>query len=343
MKKIISIVLACACALAFFGCGPKKPVLHVYMWSDYISPESVESFEKEFNCKVIIDTFDSNEMMYAKIKAGGSGYDLIQPSSYMAKIMNDQKMLLPLDKSKIPNQQYIDKDFLKNNALDKNMDYSMPYMVCYAVVAYDADKIKNLPDTWNVFSNPEFKKRSTVLNDIRELIGIALKVNGFSFNSTNEAELQKAKETILKWRENVAKFDNEGYKTGIATGEYVLVHGYSGDLAQVLLEKPNLKLMFPKEGLSISCDDWAIPADAKNADLAHAFMNYMAEPKIAVQNMEFSQYDAVNTEARKLMPEELRNAPAMNIPQEVLNKSEVIMDLGADNEKYNKIWDEIKM
>lgn len=344
MRKILTLMLTLVGAVLLSACGPSKPVLHVYMWSDYISPDSIAQFEKQFNCRVIIDTFDSNEMLYAKMKAGGVGYDLLMPSSYMAKLMFEQKMIVELDKSKIPNMQYIDKKYLKENALDKQMRYSMPYMICYACVAYDPEKTGGpLPETWKVFDDPKFKGRLTLLNDIRELIGIALKVNGFSFNSTNDAELQKAKETLLKWRENVAKFDSEAYKLGIATGEFSVVHGYSGDLAQVVREKPNLKLMFPKEGMSISCDDWVIPVGAKNPDLAHAFINFMATPEVAVQNMDYSQYDAVNWKAREIMPEEMRNMPTMNIPADVMEKSEVIMDLGDDNAKYNAIWDELKL
>lgn len=344
MKKILlRAAAALISALALYGCGPSKPVLHVYMWSDYISPEVVGQFEEKFGCRVIIDTFDSNEMLYAKMKAGGGGYDLLMPSSYMAKIMDDQGMVKKLDHARIPNLKFIDRDYLKNSAIDKAMAYSVPYMICYGCVAYDSSRIKDLPDTWAVFANPALKGRTTLLNDIRETIGAALKANGFSFNSTDDAELAKARDTILKWRENVAKFDNEAYKLGIATGEFALVHGYSGDLAQVLREKPNLKLMFPREGMSISCDDWVIPSDSKNPELAYEFINFVTSPEIAVQNMEFSSYDAPNWRAREIMPESMKSDPALNIPGAALEKSEVIMDLGEENAKYNKLWDEIKL
>ncbi|MBO6103405.1 MAG: spermidine/putrescine ABC transporter substrate-binding protein [Opitutales bacterium] len=343
MKKILTLILACLCALAFWGCKGSKPTLHIYVWSDYIAPESIEQFEEKFNCRVIVDTFDKNEALYAKIKGGAVGYDVLQPSSYMAKVMFDEKMIIPLDKSKLPNLKYVNPKYLKDSAIDKEMLYSVPYMICYACVAYDSNKVKDIPQSWSVFADSRFKGRMTLLDDIHETIGAALKYNGFELNSVDDAELAKAKETILNWRKNVAKFDAEAYKTGIATGEFVLVHGYSGDLAQVIAEKPHIKLMFPKEGMSISCDDWVIPQGAKNLDLAYEFINFMTSPEVAVQNMEFSQYDAVNWKARELMSDELKNMPTMNIPAEVLEKSEVIKDLGENNKKRYKLWDEVKL
>lgn len=343
MRKILGIVFAFVCAILFFGCGESKPTLHIYVWSDYIAPESISQFEEKFNCRVIIDTFDKNEALYAKIKGGAVGYDILMPSSYMAKVMFDEKMIMPLDHSKLPNLKYVDQKYLKASAIDKQMAYSVPYMICYGCVAYDSNKVKDLPNTWNVFADPQFKGRMTLLDDIPEVIGAALKANGFKFNSYDDAELEKAKQTILKWRENVAKFDAEAYKMGIVSGEFTVVHGYSGDLAQVISEKPNIKFMFPKEGMSISCDDWVIPSKGvKNLDLAYEFINFMTSPEVAVQNMEFSQYDAVNWKAREIMPQELKEMPTMNIPADVLEKSEVIMDLGENNKKRYRIWDEVK-
>ena len=192
--------IACAAAIglaAFIaGCGPSKPVLNLYTWSDYIDENLVKEFEKQYNCKVVIDTFDSNEFMYAKLKAGGSGYDVIVPTSYMSKIMNDQKMLLKLDHSKLPNSKYIDKRYLDNLAIDKKMEYCIPYMLGYTCIAYNKEKLGDIPQTWEVFSNEKNKGRMTMLNDYRETIGAGLMFNGYSINTRNEKELEKAKENL---------------------------------------------------------------------------------------------------------------------------------------------------
>lgn len=295
MKKYITV---CAVALAAIagalvsGCGPAKPTLNVYMWSDYIDLDLVREFEKQNNCKVVIDIFDSNEFMYSKLKAGGTGYDVILPTSYMARVMFEQNMLEKLDHSKLPNLKFVNQKVLADLAIDKKMEYSVPYMLGYTCIAYNKDKVGKLPESWDVFSNAKYAGKMTMLNDHRETIGAALFFLGKSMNDTNDADLAKAKEILLKWKKNLAKFDNELYKVGIQSGEFLVVQGYSGDLFQVLAESPNLTYMCPKEGISMSCDDWVIPATAKNKELAYKFIDFVCEPKNAAKNMEFTCYSA---------------------------------------------------
>ena len=339
--------IACAAAIglaAFFaGCGPSKPVLNVYTWSDYVDPKLIEEFEEQNNCKVVIDIFDSNEGMYAKLKAGGAGYDLVNPTSYMTKIMNDQGMLEKLDHSQMPNVAEVDKNFLSNSAIDKDMAYSVPYMIGFTCVAYNKEKLGEIPNTWDVFSNAELKGRMTLLNDMRETIGAALRFHGNSINTRDEKQIEEAKQQILKWKKNIATFDSEIYKSGISSGEYMIVQGYSGDLFQVLEESPNLSYMTPKEGMALSCDDWAIPVTAKNKELAQKFINFLCDPKIAARNMEFTYFCAPIPAARQYVSEKNRNHPGMFISEDIYKNGELFIDLGEDNAKYIKAWDEIKL
>ncbi|MDY5583735.1 MAG: spermidine/putrescine ABC transporter substrate-binding protein [Candidatus Merdousia sp.] len=345
MKKYITAsavaIATIACAL-ISGCGPAKPALNVYMWSDYIDMDLVREFEKQNDCKVVIDIFDSNEFMYSKLKAGGTGYDVILPTTYMAKVMFDQNMLEKLDHSKLPNLKYINPNYLADLALDKKMEYSVPYMLGFTCVAYNKEKCGTLPETWDVFSNEKFAGKMTLLNDHRETIGAALFFLGKSMNDTNDADLAKAKEVLLKWKKNLAKFDNELYKVGIQSGEFLVVQGYSGDLFQVFAEAPNLTYMCPKEGISMSCDDWVIPATAKNKELAYKFINFLCDPKNAAKNMEFTCYSAPIPEARKYVSEENKNHPGMFLPDDLYKRGELIRDLGEDNAKFNALWDAVK-
>lgn len=302
----------------------------------------VREFEKQNDCKVVIDIFDSNEFMYSKLKAGGTGYDVILPTTYMAKVMFDQNMLEKLDHSKLPNLKYINPKYLADLALDKKMEYSVPYMLGFTCVAYNKEKCGTLPETWDVFSNEKFAGKMTLLNDHRETIGAALFFLGKSMNDTNDADLAKAKEVLLKWKKNLAKFDNELYKVGIQSGEFLVVQGYSGDLFQVFAEAPNLTYMCPKEGISMSCDDWVIPATAKNKELAYKFINFICDPKNAAKNMEFTCYSAPIPEARKYVSEENKNHPGMFLPDDLYKRGELIRDLGEDNAKFNALWDAVK-
>jgi len=222
------LFLAAAALVLCAGCSRKEAVLHVYTWADYIKPELVQQFEKENRCRVVIDTFDSNEVMYAKLKAGAEGYDIITPSSYMVKIMDGQGMLEPLDHSLLPNLKHVDRDYLRS-ALDPEMHHSVPYMLTTTVIAYLKSRVPDFEATWAVFDRADLKGRMTVLNDMRETIGAGLKYLGYSLNTTNEKELAEARDVILRWKRNIAKFENEQYKTGLASGEFFVVAGtFSG-------------------------------------------------------------------------------------------------------------------
>jgi len=343
MKNILLIASLALCSVAFVGCGPKKPTLHLYTWSDYLDPELVTAFETANNCRVKVDTFDSNETMYAKMLAGSGLYDIIFPSSYQISMMAQRGMLLPLDKSKLPNVAAHFADTYTSVILNPEMTYNVPYAITFTGIAYRKDKTGDAEISWSSFDNPAFKGRSSLLNDFRETIGAGLKSLGYSLNSTNVTELQKACEVVIRWKKNIAKFDNEQYKTGIASGEFVLGHGYSGDVAQVMLEDPtNIGFAFPKEGFSAACDEMVIPKGSSQAALAHAFINFLYDPDNASKNIQYICAIMPNKEAIAKLPEKYRDNPAIIAPAEVLSRAEVLRDLGAANALYSKVWDTIK-
>lgn len=332
-----------AMASLMTACGPRKPTLHLYTWADYIDPELVSAFEAEQNCRVKIDTFDSNETMYAKMMAGSGHYDLVFPSSYQIVLMKEQNMLQPVDKSKLPNvTAQFDKAFEKV-ILNPDMTYNIPYAVTFTGIAYRKDKTKDAPTSWAVYANDAFKGRASLLNDQRETIGAALKHLGFSFNTVNPEELEKAKVVILQWKKNVARFDNEQYKTGLASGEFTLVHGYSGDISQLMQEdKEKIGWVFPSEGFSAACDEMVIPKSAQQVELAHAFINFMYDPDNASKNIQYICAAMPNTGGMAKLPEDFRKNEAICPPEHILNKAEVIRDLGEKNALYIKIWDAVK-
>jgi spermidine/putrescine transport system substrate-binding protein len=336
-------VLACVLAASFGAAGCRKPVpvLHVYTWADYVKPELVQRFEAEQKCRVVIDTFDSNESMFAKMKAGATGYDVVTPSSYMVSVLNSQGLLQPLDKALIPNRKNVDPEYLKI-ALDPQMNHSVPYMLTNSGLAYLKSKVKEPVPSWAMLDRADLKGRVTMLNDMRETIGAALKSLGYSLNTTDDKQLSEARDVVVRWKKNLAKFENEQYKTGIASGEFLLVHGYSGDVLQVQKENPDVVFVVPREGTSVSCDDLVIPKSAKETTLAHAFINFLQEPDVAAENSNFISYLCPNTPAYAKLDPEIRDNPAVFMDAAVRAKSEVIRDLAQDNSKYVKVWDEIK-
>lgn len=343
MKNIIIKTLAgasLALSLLIAGCGPSKPELHIYTWSDYIDEELVAQFEAQHNCRVIIDTFDSNEFMYSKVKAGAKGYDIIIPTSYMAKLMYEQKLVQKLDLAKIPNSKFIEQRYLKNLAFDKTMEYSIPYMLGYTCIAYNKQKLGKIDNSWNVFSRTDLKGRMTLLDDMRETIGAGLFYTGSKLNTIDSVALDKAKKQIIEWKKNLAKFDNEVYKIGITSGEFFVVQGYSGDLLQVISEAKHLDIMIPREGVSISCDDMVVPVSAPEKELAYKFINFIIEPKNAAKNMAFTCFFAPIPEAKKFANDIDFNKV---FPEVLYTTGQLIQDMGDNNKKFQDVWNEIKM
>lgn len=341
MKKMTAALLGLLCAVMLSGCSDSRPVLNIYNWADYMNPDVLKKFEKQYSCRVVLDTFDSNEAMYAKLKAGAQGYDIIFPTSYMVGIMKEQGMLQPLKHDLIPNMKNVDRKYLALTR-DPQMEYSVPYMISITGIGYNKARLGELPPTWELFGKPEIARRCTLLNDMRESIGAALKGLGYSLNTTSEKELAEAQKVLIAWKRNIAKFEVEEALRGLSSAEFLLVHAYNGDILQAMDENRDLAFLVPKEGTSIASDDMVIPANADQVELAHAFINFIHDPANSAENMEFVSYLSPNTEAQKLVSEEFRNNPAIFIDPAVIAKSEVIRDLGADNDKYTRVWDAVK-
>lgn len=315
--------------------------LHLYTWADYIKPELVEKFEAANHCKVVIDTFDSNESMYAKVRAGAAGYDIIVPSSYMVKLMASQGLLLALDQSKLKGLTNIAPEVLAKVG-DAKMEHAVPYATSYGVLAYRKDKIKDPQPSWSMLDRANLGRKACILNDMRETLGAALKFLGHSLNTRDEKQLAAARDVVIGWKQHVAKFDNEQYKSAIDAGEFILVHGYSGDLFQVVSDNDKVGILMPKEGMTMACDELVIPKGTANPALAYAWINFILDPAVAAENMEFMGYLMPNTAAvKKVSPDFLSN-PAVAIPTDLKAKCEVIDDVGDDLAKYTKVWDEVK-
>ena len=341
-RHFLATSSAALAAAALPSCSKaSQTTLRVYTWADYLDADLAAQFEKEHSCKLQIDTFDSNEAMYAKLAAGATGYDVLVPSSYMVKTLVRENRLLALDHAKLPNLKHVDPAYLKR-ALDSGMVHSVPYMMAPTCLAWLGSKVANAVPSYSMFDRADLKGRITLLDDMREVLGAALRSLGFSLNSTDPAQLTQARDVAIRWKKNIAKFDNEQYKSGIASGEFHLVQGYAGDLQQVADENEDIVIKLPTEGTAFSCDDLCIPKDAKSVDLAHRFINFVTHPENAAKNMEFIAYRAPNQDAYKLLSEDFRGNEALFPSDEVFAKCEPIDDLGDALALWSKTWDEVK-
>ncbi len=341
-RHFLTTTSAGLAATALSGCSKSdQPVLRIYTWADYIAPELVKRFEKENNCTVQIDTFDSNEAMYSKLTAGAGGYDLLTPSSYMVKTLVRDKMLLPLDPAKLPNLKHIDADYLKR-ALDPKMVHSVPYMMSATCLGWLGSKVSNPVASYSMLDRTDLKGRVTLLDDMREVLGAALLSLGYSLNSKDPAQLAQARDVAIRWKKNIAKFDSEQYKSGLASGEFHVVQGYAGDLLQVVDENEDIVVKIPKEGSAFSCDDLCIPLKSAQVELAHKFINFVTDPANCAANMQAIAFRAPNSGAYPLLSEDFRGSEALFPSPEVFAKCEPIDDLGDALALWSKTWDEVK-
>lgn len=344
LRYLVATGLVAALVAAFIGCTPKKPVLNVYIWSDYLAEGLIEEFEAANHCQVIVDNYDSNEVLHAKLKGGATGYDVVFPSSYEVNTMVADGLLQKLDHTKIPNLKNLDPTFMKNVALDKEMVYSVPYMSGTTGIAYRADEVKDFQPSWTMFGRADLAGRMTLLDDMRECMSAALKTLGFSINTTKDEEINAAADLLIAWKKNIARFESEAYKAGIASKEFYLVQGYGGDIQQVIDENEdtNIKFALPREGFAMWEDTMAIPAGSDNVELAEKFINFLHDPKVAARNIEFNFYLCPNKAAYPLLSEEIRANPVVFIPDDLLAKGEQTLELGDDLAKYTAAWDRVK-
>lgn len=332
--------LVAAAVLA--GCGVKKETLYVYTWSDYVDQGVVEAFEKENSCRVIIDTFDTNESMYAKLRAGGVGYDLIFPSTYYLQMLADAKLIQPFNLDLLPSvRKNFDPQF-RDKAFDPSLTWAVPYTVVYTCMAVNGKRFPALEPTWNLYLDERFAGRATLIDDMRMTIGAALKALGYSLNSVRPEEIEAAKGLVIKWKRNIARFENEAYKTGLASSEFFLCMAYSGDIAQVQEETPDIKFIYPKEGFPCSCDEMCIPADARHVGLAHKFVDFLYKPEWAARNIAYIGFLSPVKPAYALLPAKYRDSPVYFPPPEDLKRAESLRYIGKSLELYIHAWDEIR-
>jgi len=340
MIKLFPIFAVALCAFLLGGCGRSgRQKLYIYNWTYYMPDRTLRDFEKKFGAEIVYDVYPSNEDMFTKLKSGASGYDIVVPSGDYVSIMKHENMLEPLDKSKIPNFKNIDTAVLARITFDKGNGFSVPYMMGAGGVAVNRNYVKTYDKSWNIFSRKDLKDRMTMLDDMREVFGAALKFLGYSVNSVDSVELQKAKAVIMGWKNTVLKFDAEAFAKGFASGEFWAVQGYAENVFREYdsTRFSDVDFFVPKEGGPMYMDNMVILKNAKNKDLAYSFINYIHEPKVYAAIIDYLRYPCINAAARPFQTKK------SNYELSDLKNSEFKEDLGANLEAYNKLWQEIRV
>ena len=360
MKKLVSLIVAILAMVAIlFGVknmlqakesteevetSSEQQQLFLFNWGNYIDPELIKEFEAETGIQVIYETFDSNDAMEAKLKQGGTRYDIVFPSeSSITKLVN-QNLLQKLDHSKIKGLENI-SPFLLNSPVDKGNQYTVPYFwgtvgIMVNTKYIDPESIQ----TWNDLWKEDFKNKVLVLDGNREALGMALQSLGYSLNSKNEDELKAAEQKLKELKSNVRAVLNEEIKTMMKLEEAPIGMGYSGDAAAVAEENPNVQYILPKDGSAVWTDNFAIAHTAVNIEGAYAFINFMLRPENAARNAEYVGYSTPNEKAKELMDPEVTSDETYYPSEEIINSLEHYEYLGNDwIQKYNEAFLDFKM
>ena len=360
MKRLVTLMIAILAMVAIlFGVkniiqnkeakeelssSSEQQQLFLFNWGNYIDPELIKEFEAETGIQVVYETFDSNDAMEAKLKQGGTRYDIVFPSeSSITKLVN-QNLLQKLDHSKIKGLENI-SPFLLNSPVDKGNQYTVPYFwgtvgIMVNTKYIDPESIQ----TWNDLWKEDFKNKVLVLDGNREALGMALQSLGYSLNSKNENELHAAEVKLKELKPNVRAVLNEEIKTMMKLEEAPIGMGYSGDAAAVAEENPNVQYILPKDGSAVWTDNFAIAHTAVNIDGAYAFINFMLRPENAARNAEYVGYSTPNEKAKELMDPEVTSDETYYPSEEIINSLEHYEYLGNDwIQKYNEAFLDFKM
>ncbi|MBQ2694508.1 MAG: spermidine/putrescine ABC transporter substrate-binding protein [Clostridia bacterium] len=357
MKKMLSALLALI--IAFVPCtfafaaeqseidALRGTKLYVYNWGEYISDGADDTldvnaaFEEKYGIDVIYDTYDTNEVMYSKLKGGGVSYDIVIPSDYMIERMIAEDMLQPIDFSNIPNYKYI-PDKYKNLAHDPENAYSVPYTVGMVGLIYNTSMIDEVPESWTALWDEKYKGSILMINNPRDAFAIAQSILGMDYNNESPAAWRVAAE-LLKEQKNVSPaYVNDEIFLKMESGEAALAPYFAGDYLTMHDNNPDLALVYPKEGVNFFVDSACVLKDAKNKLAAELYINFLLEPDVALANAEYICYASPHTEVYT-NPEYSFYEDEILYPEEGKFKTQLFLNLDPEIlSLMSTLWDDVK-
>lgn len=351
MKKLIALGLCtCMTAALLSGCGSANKYpngkVYVYNWGEYIDPETLDMFEKETGIQVIYDEFDTNETMYPKVEAGASNYDVVCPSDYMIQKMIDNDLLHELNWDNIPNAkanigaQYYEQ----SEAFDPGNRYAVPYCWGTVGILYNKTMVDEPVTSWSILWDEKYADSILMQDSVRDLFMVGLKSLGYSMNSTDEKELNEAKDLLIQQKPLVQAYVIDQVRDKMIGNEAALGVIYSGEAIFTQRENPDLEYVIPKEGTNVWIDSWVIPKNAENVENAEKFIDFMCRGDIALLNFDYITYSTPNTAAQALIKDDdIRNSKIAFPDLSQYDGLETFSYLGDDADAlYNDLWKEIK-
>lgn len=344
-KKLVIIAAVCIVgfiAIFFVKPNPADTPLRVFTWSNYYPEEVLKQFTQETGIKLELSYFSSNEELFAKFKAGATGFDVIQPSDYMIRNMSKLGMLAPLDHRQLGNLQHLD-DFFKNLAYDAGLKFSVPFTWGTTGIALNTEKVPVPADGvgWKLLYETPDERHTSLLDDMREVFGGVLFWKGKSLNSSELPTLEEASKIVGVLKPKILMFSSEP-KPLLLRGELNIAQIYSTDGISAGFENPKIRYFIPKEGATLWTDNFAIPATSQRAREAHQFINFFLRPDIAVKLSTSNHLATPNRTAKAQLPPSEKDDPNQYPSPEVMKKLQMIEDLGTVLPTINRMWTELK-
>ena len=301
-------------------------------------------FEKETGIQVSYDEFETNEIMYPVIEAGAISYDLVCPSDYMIQKMIENDLISEINFDNIPNYSNIDEAQLASaKEFDPENKYSVPYCWGTVGILYNTTMVDEVPDSWAVLWDERYKDSILMQDSVRDAFGVTLKYLGYSLNSTDETQLNEAKDLLINQRPLLQGYGVDQVRDKMIGGEAALGVIYSGEVLYCQSTNEELAYVIPKEGSNVWLDCWVIPKNAQNKENAEAFINFLCRPEIAVMNFEYITYATPNKAAKALLDAQYQENPAIFPDADILSKCETFHYLGEEAEElYNNLWKEVR-
>ncbi len=321
-------------------------VLKLYLPGEYLGENVISDFEKQFGVRVIVENFDSNEMMYTKLMAGDR-YDVIIPSDYMIERLMSSDYLQPLDKSLIPNMENM-SDSVRGMSYDPDNDWSVPYFWGSVGLVYNHENVDPAvveSEGWEILRNTDYAGHVYIYDSERDSFMMAFKALGYSMNTDDPDEINAAYEWLLQMNNTMSPvYVTDEVIDGMMNGYKDIAVVYSGDATVVLDENEDMSYYMPDQGTNIWCDAMVIPANAENPKLAHEFINYMLTYEAAFDNTETVGYTSPNAEVFEEMTtsEDLYAENAAYLPRSGYEKDEMFHDNQTLMRELSKLWIKVK-
>ena len=322
--------------------------LNLFVWTEYFPQDMLDCFELVYGITLNRDEYSSNEEMYAKLSAGGTAYDLTQPTDYIIPLMIRQGLLQELDHAKMPNMKNFDESWM-NHAFDPGNKYSVPYLAGTDAIVVNTDAVENVPQSWADLWKPEYAGRMVFLDDSRTVIGLTLLTLGYDVNTKDPAQLEEAKAKLAELVPNIKLFDSDSPKTALIAGDVDLGMTWTFEALAAQQEVPSIQYIYPTEGAILWQDNWVMLKDAAHADAAYAWMNYIMQGDVFWLTLIDYTYTNPNKAALEFAkanhPDVYKayaDSPITNPPAEVIANGHGIQDVGDATPLYDDIWVEVK-